>query len=181
MEFLRKYRQGVQHEHGWQVELHCSQCGHSAVPNYKGWIPNNSVAFGNQATIFAQLFCTNCGKNLASEAAARLAAMFVGVAMPRANRRLLLKFVVTLLAVPLALLAVVFAGVQWQWWSGEAYAAVALSCVAIGPLTMWFNFRVASLRSRCSCGKPRYLFMGLLGRSYCYRCGTCANLLRLRD
>jgi hypothetical protein len=31
------------------------------------------------------------------------------------------------------------------------------------------------------CGEPDYVFLGMLGRSYCYRCSSCGRLLRLRD
>ncbi|MEW6555699.1 MAG: hypothetical protein AB1384_15630 [Actinomycetota bacterium] len=42
----------------------------------------------------------------------------------------------------------------------------------------------ATLRQSCDCGSPDYIFMGMLGRSYCFRCFRCAScgrLLRLRD
>jgi hypothetical protein len=43
-----------------------------------------------------------------------------------------------------------------------------------------FNRRVYGLKAQCACGQPAYHFMGLLGRTDCYRCATCGRLLRLR-
>jgi hypothetical protein len=48
-------------------------------------------------------------------------------------------------------------------------------------LGMWFNYQIASIRCWCECGRPGYKFMGLLGRSYCYRCSSCGRRLRLKD
>jgi hypothetical protein len=53
--------------------------------------------------------------------------------------------------------------------------------VFVAPLALWFNWRDASLRSRCQCGKPEYELLGLLGRSYCYRCRSCGQPLLFRD
>ena len=49
------------------------------------------------------------------------------------------------------------------------------------PMILLFNWQVHSPRFRCDCGQPAYKFMGMLGRSYCYRCSSCGRLLRLRD
>ena len=72
-----------------------------------------------------------------------------------------------------------FAG--WHSFGGILTRTPLLFLPLLAPTIMWFNWQIASIRCRCECGKPAYKFMGMLGRSYCYRCSSCGRLLRLRD
>jgi hypothetical protein len=181
MQFLQEYRDRVRHEHGWQVELKCSHCGHTAVPKYKGWTPSSAIHFGDRPTMYANLSCTNCGSDLRKESSEQLVSMFAGVAVPPANRRLIAWFIGMMIGLPLFAVGFVFAGIQIGWWDFRAFRALIVLPLLVAPANLWFNYQVASMRQQCDCGKANYTFMGLLGRSYCYRCASCGNLLRLRD
>jgi len=181
MKFLRQYQERLQLEHGWQVELGCSNCGHSALPNFRGWSPNRALCFSERPTVFANISCSNCGNDLRKEAGKRLVSMFSAVAPPPANRRLVGWFTGLLVGIPLLLLGILFTGVQADWWGYQAFVLFAALSVFVGPVVMGFNYRVASIRRECVCRRPNYIFMGQLGRSNCYRCASCGNLLRLRD
>ena len=86
-----------------------------------------------------------------------------------------------LLLIPLLFAAAVWLGVPNGRWGGWAFSLLALLALFSGPAVMWCNYRIHSIRHECECGKPDYLFMGLLGRSSCHRCSSCGKLLRLRD
>ena len=34
---LAKYKEVMEHSHGWDVELQCNHCGWTGVPLYNGW------------------------------------------------------------------------------------------------------------------------------------------------
>ena len=174
MSIIDKYRRGVQHEHGWELELTCPACGHTAPPHYEGWKPNKAINFGSTATVFALLSCAECGHGLREVAGRELVALFSDVTVPKVNRRLIAYF--TVAVVLLVLLPIVA-----QYLFRPSFHIGSYGILLVLPLIFVFNYRVASLRMRCSCDTPKYLFMGLLGRSYCYRCSTCGRLLRLRD
>ncbi len=131
--------------------------------------------------MFAKIFCTNCGSDLRKEAGQQLVSMFAGVAVPPANRRLIAWFVGMMIGLPLFAVGFVLAGIQAGWWNYSAFRVLIVLPLMVAPANLWFNYRVASMRRQCSCGKANYIFMGLLGRSYCYRCASCGSLLRLRD
>jgi hypothetical protein len=181
MGFLQRYRNRLQHEHGWQVEVKCSNCGHTALPSLKGWTPSRALHFGDRPTVFANVACSNCGDDLREEAGDRLVSLFAGVAAPTVNSRLIAWFWGLVIGVPFLLVGLLFTGVQSGWWSYQAFMALIVLSLFVAPSIMWFNYRVASIRCQCQCGRPAYVFMGLLGRSSCYRCASCGNLLRLRD
>ena len=171
LSIFKKYRDLMQHRHGWEVELKCPRCNRSGVPRFDGWKPNNTIKFGNKSTIFALLQCTHCGCELREEAGKKLIELFSEITIPPWNKHLIIWFVVA----GMTMLAAVYFGKPaiGDW----AYAAF----IFFPALIMVFNYRVASIRSRCACGNPKYAFMGLLGRTYCYRCSSCGRLLRLRD
>ncbi|GIW81279.1 MAG: hypothetical protein KatS3mg105_3086 [Gemmatales bacterium] len=178
---LHKYRQQMQHEHGWDVELTCSDCGHTARPVYHGWKPVSAMRFGQSPTIYAILSCPQCHKNMQAEAEAKLVELFQLESIPPQNKSLLMQSVLLFAGMPLLLLAMIGWGILAGWWDAKAFISLAILPGLVAPLALLQNYRVARLRNQCDCGEPRYLFMGLLGRSYCYRCSTCGRLLRLRD
>lgn len=179
--FLQAYRERLEHKHGWQIELACQVCGHHSVPDSDGWTPSGAIRFGQRATIFANLSCANCGADLKSAAGEMLAEIFADVATPARNRLLLGWFIACVVVMPLLIAVGLAAGVWAGLWTARAFIALSVLPVLAAPIILWMNYAVASLRARCVCGEPDYLFMGLLGRSYCYRCSTCGRLLRLRD
>lgn len=178
---LKEYGRRLERQHGWEVELVCPVCGHCGIPEYDGWTPTQIVRLGDRPTIFANVSCPNCGQDLKRTAGGKLVDLFSGVPTPARNKRLLWVFVSLIFGVPLLLFAGIWAGVQAGWWSSTAYTALAGMSLLLLPTMFWFNWQVHGIRHRCECGKPAYLFMGLLGRSYCYRCSSCGKLLRLRD
>ncbi len=174
MAVLQRYRKALQHQHGWEVELTCPDCGHTGLPRYGGWEPNIAINFGNAPTMFARVACGSCGRDLRPVAGEELRAMFSEIMVPKANRRLIVWFVVAvILLVTLPIVA--------QFVLRPSFHIASFGAILVLPLIFAFNYRVASMRKRCPCGAPKYVFMGLLGRSYCYRCSGCGNLLRLRD
>jgi hypothetical protein len=170
---LRTFQQRQRHEHGWQVELRCGRCGTTAVPQYLGWTPNARIAFGSRPTIYADLVCPQCAASLTSTAGEKLVELFGPMTMPPENKGAMIAFV-------LLTVGFVAAGLVIQAWRAWAWLAI-IPLLAVRPLMLWFSNRVSSLRRECPCGDPRYLFMGMLGRSMCYRCSACGHLLRLRN
>ncbi len=170
----RQYRERLQHQHGWEVELTCPVCG-VVTPVYNGWTSSHAIHLGNTPTIFANLNCPQCVADLHEAAGKKLVELFADIAVTPFNRRLIVWFVgLCAGGIPLFLGAGTFLGSLGQ-------GATFLGVVYYGLLVMWFNGQVASIRYRCVCGNPTYKFMGMLGRSYCYRCSSCGKLLRLQD
>ena len=176
-----KYNSVVRNTHGWDVELTCTQCAQSGKPRYEGWSPDLTLRVSGHPTIYAKLACPKCGRRLTEEAGRKLAEVFKDVAIPEQNGKIIKAFIAGLIIVPFVFAALLFVGVQFGWWGYSAFAILALSAVFIQPLVMRMNYRIAMLRSQCACGQPNYIFMGLLGRTYCYRCSSCGRLLRLHD
>jgi len=166
--------------YGWNVELQCQACGFHGLPRYEGKLQSPESS-GDRPTIYAKLACPACGNRLLEEAGRKLAELFRDVALPEANKRIVREFIIGLFLVPLAFAILLVAGVQQGWWGYSAFAILLLSAVFLQPLIQLTNRRIAMLRSRCECGKPVYVFMGLVDRTYCYRCSSCGRLLRLRD
>lgn len=178
---LKEYKRRLQHQHGWEVELECPICGHCGQPDYDGWTPNSAMKFGDRPTIFANVTCHKCGQDLRQAAGDKLVEVFSGVPTAARNRQMLIAFIGLIVGVPLLALVTIRAGVQLEWWGNAVYTALAGLPLLVFPTIFWLNWQVHGMRHRCECGKPAYIFMGLLGRSYCYRCSSCGKLLRLRD
>ncbi|MCL4202632.1 MAG: hypothetical protein KJ000_09060 [Pirellulaceae bacterium] len=181
MAFFKQYNQRLQHQHGWEVELDCPVCGNHGPPDYAGWTPDSGTCFGTGSTIFANVCCPRCGQDLKQQAGEKLIELFSHVPTPARNRCLVALFIGILVGLPLLLCAVIWAGVQLGWWGHTAYLALTGLSLLLPPAIFWFNWQIHGVRHRCDCGRPAYVFMGLLGRSYCYRCSTCGKLLRLQD
>lgn len=176
-----RYRERLQHQHAWEVELECPACGTSGVPMFNGWTPSYAINVGNTPTIYANLTCGKCGANLSRAAGKKLVELLAGVSIPSKNKRVMACFLVIVVVVPLVMAAGVFAGIWAGWWGYQGFVMLSFLSALYLPSIMWLNWQVASIRFQCECGYPTYKFMGLLGRSYCYRCSTCGRLLRLRD
>ena len=183
MSLYGKYTSTVRNTHGWSVELTCSQCGRSGLPRYEGWMADVKEGGFDSPTVYAKLACPECGRRLSDEAGRNLTALFGELAVPAGNESIVQGFIAGLILVPVLLAALFIIGMQMDWWDWEygAVSVLLISAASIPVLVMIRNYRIALLRERCDCGKPSYLFMGLLGRTACYRCSSCGNLLRLRD
>ena len=181
--FLSKYKSAAVKIHGWGLELTCGQCKFSGLPRYEGWSPELSHENDNGPAVFAKLACPKCGNRLTAEAGRKLAELFKNVAVPAENEKIVKSFISGLLIFPGALAFLYFFGVQMDWWPwglGSIWLLLA-STVFIPLLVLVTNYRIARLRDRCECGAPMYIYHGLLGRTYCFRCSSCGRLLRLRD
>jgi hypothetical protein len=178
--WLAKYGERMRHEHAWDVELTCPVCGTTALPIFHGWTPSNSI-HGRTPTIYAELSCAPCGADLKVTAGRKLVELFANLPIPSRNLRVLFWFLAVTLGGPLLLTVGLFAGVWAGWWGYGAFLILTGLAGFTAPGILWLNWQVHSLRYRCDCGKPAYKFMGLVGRSYGYRCSTCGSLLRLRD
>lgn len=172
-----RYRERLQHTHGWEAELRCPACGVVALPAFNGWTPSDAINFGDTPTIYADLTCRSCGADLRQAAGTKLVELFANVGMPPKNKRLMATFIALILGfvVPGMILTL------FERWRELGVALVRVPLLLLAPTILWFNGQIASIRSRCECGRPDHKFMGLLGRSYCYRCSSCGRLLRLRD
>ncbi len=178
---LAKYRERLEHNHGWQVPLICTKCGHEGVPRYDGWTPSTAIRFGDRPTIYADLYCEKCGRDLREEAEVALVDTFSQQPTDLRNKRLLWGMIVVLVVVPLLFFGGIWLGVRNGIWGPWAFSWLGVMGLLITPTIMWLNWRIASIRYECECGNPDYLFMGMLGRSYCYRCTSCGKLIRIRD
>lgn len=180
MSWLSKYKERAQHQHGWEAELRCPECKHDGMPKYDGWTPSNAINFGDTPTIYANLTCSECGHDLKDAAGEKLKELFKEVAIPTRNMGLLYGFLLIVIGLPLIVIGIIWAGVMAGWWRYGAFVWLNLLWIALLPAIYIFNYKVHSIRFTCECGQPRFLFMGLLGRSYCYRC-SCGKFLRVRD
>ena len=83
MSLLAKYRERVQHQHGWEVELQCPQCSHESVPKFdEGLTPKpEKVARNVRDTpmICANVTCPECSHDLKERAGEKLAELFKDV------------------------------------------------------------------------------------------------------
>lgn len=179
--FMSRYRDAVTLHHAWETPLTCPKCGTTAVPAMKGWTPNLAMNFGDRATIYANLTCSHCGVDLRAAATTSLRETFSALPIPTANRRMLVTFLVGLIGGELLLIAIGAWGGRSGVWPMKAFPAFLAPSLLVAPTIMLMNYRIASIRSSCPCGAPAYKFMGLLGRSYCFRCSSCGRLLRMRD
>jgi hypothetical protein len=180
MSLMARYKQRGQHQHGWEVELECPKCHHQGVPQYVGWTPGNAINIGSTPTIYANLLCAECGHDLKEPAGEKLRELFKDVSIPPRNKGLIYRFLFAVIGIPLMVTGIVGAGVVAGWWGNRAFLWLNIWWIIAGPAILIFNDKVHSIRFACECGKPNYLFMGMLGRSYCYRC-SCGKLLRVRD
>jgi hypothetical protein len=182
--FLARYRDRLRIEHGWEAEVACPSCGAVAVPVYHGWTPTQVIRFGDAPTVYAELSCPRCGADLKEAAGRRLVELFADIPIPRSNRRTLAIFVAFVLV---ASLGGAIPALGWRYlglspgWRDVGVALMRIPLLLLAPAIFWLNWGIASIRHRCACGRPDYKLMGLIGRSYAFRCSTCGRLLRLRD
>jgi len=179
--FLTTYRNAVRQRYGWNVTLTCMKCASTNMPRYEGASPNNEMNAGDDVIIYARLACPQCKKRLIDEAGNKLVELFRDVSIPEKNARIIRDFIASLIMVPLTLAFTLFIGMRMGWWGNNAFALLVASSGLIPLLVMLMRYRVALLRSRCSCGKPDYVIMGLLNNIACYHCASCGKLLPLRD
>ena len=172
---ITEHRQALEHKHGWDVGLECPGCGYSGLPAYTGWKPRYSMAFGTTPTIYACLECPSCGRDLEPEAASKLVELFKEIRIPGTNRRILAGF---FLAFAILVLTAVLLFVFTKTIFGLIPLLFMTLLLCLIPV---MNRRIAAIRTGCSCGDPDYIFMGMLGRAYCFRCSNCGRLLKLRD
>jgi len=175
-----KYRLAAGTLYGWSVELRCDACGFQGLPRYEGKL-QAPAPVGDRPAIYAKVTCSKCGNRLIDAAGRKLTELFRDTAVPEENKIIIKKFILGLFLIPLAFALLLVAGVQQGWWSYSAFAILLLSALFIPVTVVHMNYRIAMLRSRCECGNPAYVLMGLLDRMYCYRCSSCGRLLRLRD
>jgi hypothetical protein len=116
--------------------------------------------------------CPKCGENMREVAGEKLVEMFADERTPAKFKQMLVMFIAASAGVPALILLL-----PRTWWM---YAMIPYF-VLLQPMIYFFNWQVHSPRFRCDCGESAYKLMGMLGRSYCYRCTICGRLLRLRD
>ena len=122
--FLKQYKQRLQHQHGWEVELRCPACGNHGPPDFTGWTPDSTIHFGTRPTIFANVSCPCCGQDFEQQAGEKLIELFSHVPAPAQNRRLIALLISLLVGLPVLLCAVIWAGVQLGWWGQMAFLAL---------------------------------------------------------
>ena len=178
---LAKYKEVMEHSHGWDVELQCNHCGWTGVPLYNGWIPSTAMNFEVKPTIYANLRCPECGKDLKEEAGTKLVELFKDVELDKRNKAVLAWFILALVGIPAIIFGFITAGVKTGLWGNEAYTALTFLPILIAPAILLLNYNIGLIRHECECGGAGYIFMGMLGRAYCYRCSSCGKLLKIRD
>ena len=194
---VTKYKERVDLKYGWEVELECPRCSHDGLPKYcDGWTPKPGKVlnyYGNTHMICANVACAECGHDLKERAGEKLKEVFKDV--PKTTFKDVPKATVgalgVVMAIPLLLLPFVVAvlattgaieGWLADWlldWIGWWFWPSFLVCMLIyAIIALILNYMTQPLWYACECGKPRFLFMGILGHSYCFRCSSCARLLR---
>lgn len=179
--FLRRYRDAMRLQHGWPLALRCPDCAHHGVPEYRGWTPNRSIRLGKKPLVFADVFCAGCGSDLKPAAEGELVRRFADIPIRKRNKRIIALFLLAVVGLPVLGLLVLSLGMHEGWWGSTAFTALTLAPIVVVPAILIFNYRLAVLRKRCECGKPDFVFLGLLGGSYCLRCGSCGFEMRMRD
>lgn len=184
---VTKYKERVDPKYGWEVELECPQCGHDGLPKYcDGWTPKPDE-FGKNPSgtpvICADVTCSECGHDLKERAGEKLTELFKDVpktTMGWLSVVLALLVFSPVLAFTLGVLIIVGTIGGWladwladwfNWWFWPFFLAPAV----IMPV---FIYMFQPLVDACECGNPKLLFMGILGRSACSRCSSCARLRR---
>lgn len=175
MSLLTTYKERVQLQHGWEVELRCPDCNHEGVPEVER-IQNttvNVINAGRNPHVFANVTCSECGHDLKTIAEETLVTMFNNVSLSPRNKLIIFVFIVMVIVVLLSMVGIWYEPLNWL---APAQIPVVVILLLSYPA---FNYWIHSLRICCECGNPKYLFLGLLGRSYCYRCSSCGRMLRL--
>ena len=180
MSLISKYKERVNLKHGWEVELKCPSCAHDGLPKCCDWRTPKPTEYakntGETPVIGAEVTCSECDHDLKERAGEKLTELFKDV--PKTTIGLLGVILAILIFSPIIVLIVLFVGMSAGWWGDWVgwwiYPAMALG-VAITPI---FIYMIRPIQFTCECGNPRFLFMGMLGRSYCFRCSSCARLLR---
>ncbi len=177
-----KAANSVSKTYGWDVDLSCSQCKYVGQPRYEGWSPSLTTNTAN-ATIYAKVACSKCGRRLTDEAGRKLVDLFTDVEISSENRKIISSFITRLILVPAGLAFILFFGMQMDWWTwglGSIWILLA-SIVAIPLLLYHKNSRITVLLDSCECGKPNYVYMGSFDDTQCFRCFSCGRLMKLRE
>jgi hypothetical protein len=176
---VTKYKERTNIPLGWKVELQCPQCGHDGLPKCsEGWTvkpAEYAKNTGDTPLICTDVKCSECDHDLKERAGEKLTELFKDV--PKTTIGLLGVALGVLIFSPgivlIGILAGMFAGWWGDWVGWWIYPAMVV-CLAI---TLTFIYITHPLIYACECGSP-FLFMGRLGRSYCFRCSSCSRLLR---
>jgi len=180
LSLLTKYKQRVELQHGWEVKLQCPECQHESLPTFDGGLtPKPKVVSKNAADsplICANVTCSQCGHDLKQQAGEKLTELFKD--MPKSTIGWLSVVLAVWVFLPILVLVVGWAGISAGWW-GEWVGWGVFPIMAIGVVIgLVLYYMIQPLIYSCECGNPRFLFMGSLGRSYCFRCSSCSRLLR---
>ena len=163
---LAKYQERLRHEHGWEVPLRCHWCGADSVPNYLGWTPSQIINWADKPTIYANLECPKCGHDVKETAGEKLVELFADKKTdPQFKRVAALFHHHTDRAIGPASDLASGLGRRIDIVSRPAHATPHR--LVPSPVCM-------ACASDAQLAKPAYKFMGMLGRSYCYRCSNCA-------
>ncbi len=169
---VRKYKKRVDFKHGWEVELECPSCGHEGLPECSGgrtpqpkeWSKNPD----DTPVICANVTCAECGHDLKEQASEKLTELFKDVPKTTLGLLSVVMAIILLVSIVVGAIGGLFCIYWWFWPSILAFFLIFLA----------FYYMIQPLIYACECGNPRFLFMGLLGRSYCFRCSSCGRLLR---
>jgi MFS family permease len=180
---VTKYKERVDFKHGWEVELQCPQCGHDGLPKCgDGRTPKPAEYAkntGETPMICADVTCSQCGHDLKERAGEKLTELFKDV--PKTTIGFLgvvLAILIILPVLPFILAVLIEFGAVGGWlanWFGWWFWPSLFAPAVIIPFCIYM---MHPLIYACECGNPRFLFMGMLGRSYCFRCSSCSRLLR---
>lgn len=162
-------------DHGWEVELRCPKCGTVAAPVFNGWTPNLNIGFGKTPAIFAKVNCPECETDLKKVAGEKLVELFAGISIASKIRNLIGGSVLLT-----ALFLICLGGKIWMWHPVFNWLFPVIFLVFVSS-SFWMSKYFQAPRRKCACGNPRYKFMGMLGRSSCFRCSSCGRLLRIPD
>jgi len=177
MSLISKYKEQVQINHGWEVDLKCPQCDQSGIPAFEDGTIDTEKIHKNAAGIpmlCADVTCSECGHDLEAQAGEKLKELFSETPTTFGWASILMA---TLFFVPILMLGIFWVGAFAGWWQD-------LGFWHLGAVVVWVaifligHYLIHPMMYSCECGNPKFLLMGALGRSYCFRCSTCSRLLR---
>lgn len=157
--------------------MQCPQCDRDGVPTFEDGTIDTKKVHKNAADVpmlCANVTCSECGNDLKEQAGEKLAELFSDTPKMFGWPSVLMG---VLLFLPILVFGMFWVGAFAGWWQELELLHWVVFFLLFLPFLIGHYFIHPKMYS-CECGNPKFLFMGALGRSYCFRCSSCSRLLR---